>query len=313
MSDFEILSNTTVHWRALDVGRHPCHCCSALVALGGDYGGTWRCARTGQEWPVCDDSDYVRADGALLAAAMLRVNWADYTDAEEAAAWGLLTTAEQERREAAAAAERLETLATMDRDAEAYRARLQEEKAAAKAKRVKEDDVLPLPQRRFPCRNLYFLEDGPVDAYGRKPLARCISSECWGWEHVDPAKGEHVVTRTCPYIHPGQVGWHAEWANDREWRPSGVAGPVRQFGGGGGGGYAAPRHGAGGGRGCHNCGKEGHYVRDCRAPRGGGGGGGFGRGGYVAAPVAAKPQKAAPQKAAPKAGGFAALADSDEE
>lgn len=58
-----------------------------------------------------------------------------------------------------------------------------------------------------PCKFLYNCEDTPA-----RPTTKHITTECWSH-----AKG------VCDRMHPGEAGWHAEWQNDRTFKPVGQA------------------------------------------------------------------------------------------
>ena len=46
--------------------------------------------------------------------------------------------------------------------------------------------------------------------------------ECWAYEYVDPLTGNTKRPHTCPYIHPGQQGWHDEWYTNPRFVPKGT-------------------------------------------------------------------------------------------
>jgi len=47
--------------------------------------------------------------------------------------------------------------------------------------------------------------------------------ECWAYEYVDPLTGNTKRPHTCPYIHPGQQGWHDEWYTNPRFVPKGTS------------------------------------------------------------------------------------------
>ena len=46
--------------------------------------------------------------------------------------------------------------------------------------------------------------------------------ECWAHEYIDPLTGNTKRPHTCPYIHPGQQGWHDEWYTNPRFVPKGT-------------------------------------------------------------------------------------------
>ena len=77
-----------------------------------------------------------------------------------------------------------------------------------------------------PCSRLYSCV-GDKSTGGAKPTTRHISSECWSHERTDPRTGQKVVKHVCPWLHPGEEGWMAEWETNRGWKPA--AAPTRSW------------------------------------------------------------------------------------
>jgi hypothetical protein len=75
----------------------------------------------------------------------------------------------------------------------------------------------------IPCKKLYSCV-GDKSTGGAKPTTLHVSSECWAWEYTDPRDKKKKCPHKCPWIHPGEEGWHAEWMKDRTWKaPTGAA------------------------------------------------------------------------------------------
>jgi len=81
-------------------------------------------------------------------------------------------------------------------------------------------------KKQTPCSRLYSCV-GDKSTGGAKPTTRHISSECWSHERTDPRTGQKVIKHVCPWLHPGEEGWMAEWETNRLWKP--VAAPVRSW------------------------------------------------------------------------------------
>jgi len=65
-----------------------------------------------------------------------------------------------------------------------------------------------------PCKFLYSCVGTPA-----RSTTMHISSECWSHEYTDAVTGQKVVKHVCDRLHPGEEGWHAEWATDRHFKP----------------------------------------------------------------------------------------------
>ena len=81
-------------------------------------------------------------------------------------------------------------------------------------------------KKQTPCSRLYSCV-GDKSTGGAKPTTRHISSECWSHERTDPRTGQKVIKHVCPWLHPGEEGWMAEWETNRLWKP--VAAPTRSW------------------------------------------------------------------------------------
>ena len=80
-----------------------------------------------------------------------------------------------------------------------------------------------------PCSRLYSCV-GDKSTGGAKPTTRHVSSECWSHERTDPLTGAIIAKHVCPWLHPGEPGWHAEWMTDRFWKPAAeAAAPTRSW------------------------------------------------------------------------------------
>lgn len=81
------------------------------------------------------------------------------------------------------------------------------------------EDIKKIPQ---PCKKLYSCE-GDKKTGGAKPTTLHVSSECWAHEYTHAQTGQRVVKHQCPWLHPDEEGWHAEWDTNRNFRPAGAA------------------------------------------------------------------------------------------
>lgn len=88
--------------------------------------------------------------------------------------------------------------------------------------------VVKKPQ---PCKKLYDCKPGA--RCGAEPTTLHVSTECWGWEYKDPATGKMLRPHTCPWLHPGEPGWLAQWNTNRNYKPPATS--VDRFAGLGGG------------------------------------------------------------------------------
>jgi hypothetical protein len=79
-----------------------------------------------------------------------------------------------------------------------------------------------LEKKNAPCARLYSCV-GDKSTGGLKPTTRHVSSECWSHERIDPETGELLTPHKCPWLHPGEPGWQAQWNTDRLWRPASAA------------------------------------------------------------------------------------------
>jgi hypothetical protein len=108
----------------------------------------------------------------------------------------------------------------------AYLQRRIEEKVADESKaRLNRDQLksgVKLEKKDCPCARLYSCV-GDKSTGGAKPTTRHISSECWSHERVCPETGARLKPHKCPWLHPGEPGWHTQWNTDRLWRPASAA------------------------------------------------------------------------------------------
>ena len=162
-------------------------------------------------WGAKLGSELIReADGASLD---------DLYGAEMQAAWDDWCSVRQNMAEQMAAEEA--------RKVAAYQQKLIEEKVATEARRnLKRGEEVQKNGRL--CMRLYSCL-GDKSSGGARPTTLHVSSECWSHERVDPVSGKLLTPHKCPFLHPGDAGWHEQWLKNRLWNPQE---PVRQFGGG---------------------------------------------------------------------------------
>ena len=136
---------------------------------------------------------------ATLSDASLR--WGDWAVQAELDAIASETPAEKAERSKREAQQELER----DLGAKAFEQAQYAEKCKLKAHMgVKRNQAVQKIAQ--PCKCLYELS-------GRGYTSRTVSSECWAWEYTDAKKKVFKAPRTCQYLHPGEIGWLAEWNN----------------------------------------------------------------------------------------------------
>lgn len=209
----------------------PCTCCSATHAMDD---GLWICYSTQRAWLVLDTPPDMSLPHALelctgegcrfhplmnpeLAAFTQAVtsgmSWGDILYDEERAALARETPAQKAAREAKFLREERERQLAC----EAARMQKEAEMVEFRSKMGLKRGEAPR-KASIPCKKLYSC-CGDKKTGGAKPTTLHVSSECWAWEYTDPRDGRKKTPRTCPWIHPGEDGWHAEWMTDRNWKP----------------------------------------------------------------------------------------------
>ena len=103
------------------------------------------------------------------------------------------------------------------RSREAYRQKMLVEKGVQEARRnLKRNEKVEKNGRL--CKNLYSCV-GDKHTGGKQPTTMHVSSECF--HHRDHQAGKE--RNDCPFLHPGDPGWHKEWMTNRLWQPAGIA------------------------------------------------------------------------------------------
>jgi len=261
---------TIVPWTTFDAveeGRTPCSCCHHMAAWTDD--GKWRCEKTGRSWHVleseldlsqphpmglcsgksCPFHPLITPSVALFNnATEAGVGWGDILYEEEMAARARETAAERAAREAKARRE--EHMRQLEY--EVYRMEKEAENVAFRSKLGLKRGEAPR-KASIPCKKLYSC-CGDKSSGGAKPTTMHVSSECWAWEYTDPRDKKKKAPHTCPWIHPGEEGWHTEWETSRNWKPPTGAAAVPTWRGpapapaSAGGGWEQVQHGRRGGR-----------------------------------------------------------------
>lgn len=83
-------------------------------------------------------------------------------------------------------------------------------------------------KKACPCARLYSCV-GDKSTGGARPTTRHVSSECWSHERICPQTGARLKPHKCPWLHPGEPGWQAQWNTDRLWKPVVAAAPSNRF------------------------------------------------------------------------------------
>jgi hypothetical protein len=101
----------------------------------------------------------------------------------------------------------------------AYRQRKIEEKVAEEARRNLKKGQQVEKNGRL-CTRLYSCM-GDKNHGGAKPTTMHVSSECWSHERRCPETGALLAPHKCPFLHPGEPGFHKEWLTNRLFVPAG--------------------------------------------------------------------------------------------
>ena len=241
-----------VTFDAVESGAPPCTCCHHMSAW--DDEGYWQCEKTGRRWLIVDaEPDLSQphvagfCDGnrcpyhplitpelsQFYRASEGGISWGDIVQDEEDEARARETPAQKAAREAKAARE----MRDIQLGAEAHRMQKEAEMVEFRSKMGLKRGEKPR-KAAIPCKKLYSC-CGDKSTGGAKPTTKHVSSECWAWEYTDPRDKKKKAPHTCPWIHPGEEGWHAEWMTDRNWKPPTGAAAVPT--------WRAPAAAAGGG------------------------------------------------------------------
>ena len=182
--------------------------------------------------PLPEPRDYSRAAalfGASTAAALERVDNggslydALYPDGDpEWEAYEAECAARAAEREANAEFYRAQEAKALL----AYQQRRIEEKVADESKmRLNREQLksgVKLEKKDCACARLYSCV-GDKKSGGARPTTKHVSSECWSHERVCPETGALLKPHKCPWLHPGEAGWRAEWNTDRLFKPAAAA------------------------------------------------------------------------------------------
>jgi hypothetical protein len=146
------------------------------------------------------------------------MSWGDLIYDEEQAALAAEAPAQKAAREAKRRHEEREMILGV----EAYRMEKEAQLVELRSKMGLKRGEAPR-KAAIPCKKLYSCV-GDKKTGGAKPTTMHVSSECWAWEYTDPRDKKKKCPHSCPWIHPGEDGWHAEWMKDRTWKaPTGAA------------------------------------------------------------------------------------------
>jgi hypothetical protein len=215
---------------------YPCSCCHHMTALDSEDG-YWTCKR-GRRWLLLGDDEappswpsnpicrplmrWLRAEVAGISWGELVQQELDLELAAETPRERAIRLAREQEAERQAALRELAARQAWEADMVGLR---------AKKGLKKGDSIKKIPQ---PCKKLYSCE-GDKKCGGAKPTTLHVSSECWAHEYTHAQTGKRVVKHECPWLHPDEEGWHAEWDTNRNFRPAAAAGG----GAGGGNRFAA--------------------------------------------------------------------------
>ncbi len=238
-------------------------------------GDVWACYKTERAWLILDEAPDMSVahpielcsgdhcpfhplqtpDLASWTQAMTSgVGWGDLMYEEEMYNLSLETPAQKAAREA----EEKARVVASELALQASKMRRETELVELRAKMGLKRGEGPR-KASIPCKKLYSC-CGDKSTGGAKPTTLHVSSECWAWEYTDPRDKKKKCPRVCPWIHPGEEGWHKEWETNRNWKaPTGAAAvpswraslpPAAARGGGGSlnDGWETPTHAAKRGR-----------------------------------------------------------------
>lgn len=263
------LTNITpwVTFDAVENGMPPCNCCHHMSAWDDD--GYWQCAKTDRRWKIvgaepdlsqphpvafCDGNrcpyhPIMTPDLAkFYRASENGISWGDIVLQEEEEARARETPQQKAVREAKLRRENRERELAIEASRMQREAEMVEFRSKMGLKRGEKPRKAAIP-----CKKLYSC-CGDKNSGGAKPTTMHVSSECWAWEYTDPRDKKKKAPHTCPWIHPGEEGWHTEWETNRNWKPPTGAAAVPTWRGpapasaSAGGGWEQVQHGRRGGR-----------------------------------------------------------------
>jgi hypothetical protein len=209
----------------------PCDCCSPDSAPNTDYT-YWEC-RTGRKWLILDEEpDMSKPHSKEICTANCNhhplmtietiilehsdhynTSWGDFLvecedyikSLESAAQTAARIIREQELRKS-------DDLDSAVRLREAYASKMATI-ASIGQRHVAPTSAVPNPTKNSPCKWL-------VGSQHMASIKRDEMPQCWAWEYIDPKTKKSVIKHVCPFIHPGQPGWHHEWLSNPSFKPS---------------------------------------------------------------------------------------------
>ncbi len=222
----------------IENGNAPCRCCSPIDAIEGN-GDIWACYKSERAWLIVNEAPDMSlphpielCDGdhcpfhrlqtpelaSFTQAVTSGMSWGDLSYEDEQLALAAETPAQKAAREAKLRKAEYEAKLRL----EAARMERETELVELRAKMGLKRGEAPR-KASIPCKKLYSCV-GDKSTGGAKPTTMHVSSECWAWEYTDPRDKKKKCPHKCPWIHPGEEGWHEEWMKNRTWKaPTGAA------------------------------------------------------------------------------------------
>jgi len=144
--------------------------------------------------------------------------WADMVEAELAEMSRCETPDDREARRIAD--EQEAEARRLDLEASRMHTYAQDQKVLNMRGKGKDRHIIKLDS---PCKWLFADEKAPKNKWAKNeqgklcaPIANHLTgAECWAHSYHDPKTKELIEPHTCKYLHPGENGWHTEWAKNR--------------------------------------------------------------------------------------------------
>lgn len=161
-----------------------------------------------------------------LALSQYGMTWGDIAYFDDLAKEASKTLQQRQKEANQRAAEEL----MRSLDAESFTMKTHAERMAIVSRQgVKRGDAARKVQR--PCKWLYCNEHAPKSQWRRDKdgklcaprVEHMTGAQCWAWEYTDPKTKQVKRPHTCPYLHPGEEGWHKEWETNAYWDPADAA------------------------------------------------------------------------------------------